>query len=79
MLLLNPLGSGKPPCCPSRMPELSLHPLILCALQGNAGNLLTGWRWWERRMLCGELSLLQREKLGAGFCEEAVGQQPRSS
>lgn len=26
VLLLNPLGSGKPPCCPSRMPEPSLHP-----------------------------------------------------
>lgn len=26
VLLLNPLGSGKPPGCPSRMPESSLHP-----------------------------------------------------
>uniref|UniRef100_A0A8C5JNF1 Rho-related GTP-binding protein RhoC n=1 Tax=Junco hyemalis TaxID=40217 RepID=A0A8C5JNF1_JUNHY len=48
VLLLNPLGSGKHPSCSSRMPEPSLHPPALCALQGNAGSLQTGHRWWER-------------------------------
>lgn len=57
---------------PLEDPEPSLHPLTVCALQGSAGSLLAG-RWWERRMLWGEPSLLQREKLGAGCCEEAVG------
>lgn len=48
VLLLNPLGSGKPSCCPSRMPEPSLRPPALCALQGSAGNLLAGRRWGQR-------------------------------
>uniref|UniRef100_A0A8C4TTA2 Uncharacterized protein n=2 Tax=Falco tinnunculus TaxID=100819 RepID=A0A8C4TTA2_FALTI len=58
-----PLGVWKAPVLPLwGMPVPPFHLLALCVLQKNAGNLQAWWRWWERRMLQGKLSLLSYGK-----------------
>lgn len=46
-----PPGVWEAPVLPLEGARAFPSSLTLCALEGNAGNLLTGWRWWERRML----------------------------